>query len=532
MAIDRTKDPLFQRPWPDVQEPAAKWTASKKANDPDEEEYKGFDPSDTYKMDLLGGSVGNAMDTQEQKDGASDDENKLPGEKIFSDPNFPMQVKAPSSGWRMPDVMSDANGHGAPSFRDQTNARDEKHAAETAEIEKLMSAFDDAQKADMRHAGRERVHQLGILAGGAASSGIAHLAPPQMPDVKFPSQVDALYKKAKTKDDLQNSLFKRENPQLERDAKLNMLDMKNIHDDYEKAVKADADRKKFDDAELGRNTRAGNHESEENKRTESRNVNGIDVAIIGQNGNVGRGVAEKAASAEYEQAKFGSKRTYDGMKYHAKGMVDNNQSNRADHVLETYAMIMPTLDRLEHLMDTNPRAYGQWGEDARAELISNIQDAAEATTKYQGDGVMNAQDRPNAMKELGSPESFENFLTSNGGAGLKSFKKSIQERVDTRLRSLNYDPGEGSVDNSLEGTHKRAAAAGQAAGGGYGPRVEVQDAIDAQHEALHGKKPTIKPNPPAQKSSEDLNNPPPENKRGGNAGKRIIWEPGKKARIE
>lgn len=381
----------------------------------------------------------------------------------------------------------------SPKFRDQKNA----HDTETAQIGQLIDQLDQAQQNDMHSAHQQRAAQLWAKAGNAVAHGFA---PDRVPSISgdklvdLPSEGDQMKTKIDMQDRLKQDLFKRENPEEDRQNKKlietqKLLAAMDRLDQQEKA-KAESDKTKAD-AKESQFTRG---QSGQDRRNQASNAARIGAAEIGAGGQAGSRIAEKGASEEYDQAEKSNRKTYDGMDFHARGSVSADQANKFDKVMDNYGLIGPALDRVQELMSKDPRGIAKWGTEARNQLISAITSAGEGTVKNNGDGVVTGRDMDHALSQLGSPQGFENFVAGNGGAGLREFKTMIQRQLKARAVGSGYDEGAGQ-SNKLEDVHKRAAAFGVSQSqGGKKPNVKAQDAIDAvesagkgQHATLHGR---------------------------------------------
>lgn len=375
-----------------------------------------------------------------------------------------------------------------PKFRNQQNA----HDTEVAQISNLLNQLDEAQKKDMANAHMQRAGQLWAKAGNAVAHGFAPDAVPSIADqplTPLPSNAGGVMNKAKMRSELNKDLFSRENPEEERINK-RTIETQKLLASIEELDKKDKARKEAADL-LAKTKHEENvyTQGETNNRSAATNATTIGAAEIGAKGGVARGVGEKAASEEYVQAERENRQTYDGEKYHAPGVVKDDQATMFDKGNASYGHAMISMSRLKFLLDTNPRAFAQWGSDARTQLQSAVTTAMEDIVKANGDGVVNGKDAINALKQLGSPETAEQFIANNGPAGLEEVIRTSKDKFRGFARGLGYEPGEGK-SSKLEDVHKRASEAGSS-GGGSKPRVTAQDALNAGYTARHGGKPTL-----------------------------------------
>lgn len=388
---------------------------------------------------------------------------------------------------------------------------------EDDDIQSLLKRLEDAQETDRGHTSHDRRAAYALNAGEAMSAGFANRPGKYMDVPKHEDESANAKDYINSSNMLNNSKKNWKNKEQDRETKELINELKIERDRQKQASDQEF---KYDQNGLTRDQRQKIAEMQEfgrDNRNKENNVVKVGVAQMGASAANGRGVAREAADAEYNQAPMQYKETFNGKKYKARGTVTSHQSNHVDKRFESYSMLKPALDKAADLLEADPQAYKLWGSDVRRELMSAFQAAAEANVKFQGDGVMNGRDLENAMRQLGNPETAEQFITNNSGAALKQMANTIDQQLDSSTRSLGYDIAkDGDHAPTLDEVHGRAGgAAGHATSSTGGDPAAGQSVLDAA-----GIKTPV-PLKPARDPASALgnNNPQPPGEAPRNPGK-------------
>ncbi len=108
------------------------------------------------------------------------------------------------------------------------------------------------------------------------------------------------------------------------------------------------------------------------------------------------------------------------------------------------------------------------------QLKTDIADIIETRTKLKGDGVMNGKDWDHAIRAIGDPNSFAQWVNHGGLTQMQRMLVNAKQEYNARMDGFKYTPGDMSMDDI-----KRLAPGSAGVQSGGNTLQPSQDSIDA-----------------------------------------------------
>lgn len=409
------------------------------------------------------------------------------------------------------DVMSGADvNFRKPQFRSQQNV--DQHDIEVQKIQQLMDQLDAAQKSDMRHAGMQRHHELGLLAGGAVSSGIAGLPQTVIPEDHRPSAGAQQAQKIKMYDELLNSLSKRENPEKERENKIVIQDKRD-------ATTEDVAGKKIE-AQAEEEAKKKTFKHEERKQHEE---------FVGSEGNKNRAaglirpVVAAEAKAGNSQNNSDARFANDQAKMQIPGYDQIKPNSDTDHtsgadIAGSNNVMQDVGSKMIKTMRENGRNFPQSTEWKK--LASDYMTINQALNHLNRNGVMNFKDKDNNDVQIGNAQEFFQYVQNNGPEVLQHALDTLNMSSDAQMYARGYKRNKDAKIKTAKDYMGQSSSGGQTKSGPLQNPNTLPAIIDSVNKGT----------PMPELRDTPMSNGLPERKDSG--GVKARWDPQKRHMVD
>lgn len=354
-----------------------------------------------------------------------------------------------------------------PKSRDQSGA--DKHDVETKKISDLLNELDAAQQDDMHKARMSRMSEWFARGGEAFSSGIGGLPMTSVstqPLTPLPSKAAAVGQRIKLGEEMKQDLFKRENPELERQ---NHLVIETNHDSTKLTAEQQREAaakllKDYEEAQS--NDRLGKRLGVTQSEGDKNRAAGLVRPVIAANAAAGQTGAKADAGAANDQAT----RQIPGWEQikpnsaqdHTKA-TDNASANNTMQTVGT---------KMIGAMRKNGRnfpASTEWKNLSGDYMLLN-----QALNHLNHNGVMNFKDKENNDVQIGNAQDFVQYVQNNGPDVLEHQLGSLQNKTVAENEAMGYKPWD-AKKGSWAPKGASGYLGGMSSGGGSSQSGPVQD---------------------------------------------------------